>query len=210
MEILQKYFKDLSPKQIQQFSQLGELYREWNAKINVISRKDIDNLYTNHILHALAIAKVIQFKEGTKILDLGTGGGFPGIPLAIFFPQVKFYLVDSIAKKIKVVNAIGEALGLENVRAEQKRAEKVKEQFDFVTVRAVARLESLMIWTKRLIHQNDKNDLTNGILALKGDFPQLKEEIASVRQRKQITKYDLSDLFEEEFFETKCLLHIPC
>lgn len=168
MDIVEKYFIGLSDKQVEQFRQLKELYQKWNEKINVISRKDIDALSVHHVLHSLAIAKVISFKEGTKVLDVGTGGGFPGIPLAIMFPEVNFFLVDSIGKKIKVVEGVSEALGLKNVTAKQVRVETMKEKFDFIVSRAVTAFPAFVALTKNRIGGDSFNDLANGILYLKG------------------------------------------
>ena len=168
MDIVEKYFIGLSDKQVEQFRQLKELYQKWNEKINVISRKDIDALSVHHVLHSLAIAKVISFKEGTKVLDVGTGGGFPGIPLAIMFPEVNFFLVDSIGKKIKVVEGVSEALGLKNVTAKQVRVETMKEKFDFIVSRAVTAFPAFVALTKNRICGDSFNDLANGILYLKG------------------------------------------
>lgn len=204
MSLIQEYFPELTQTQLDQFAKLEQLYPEWNSKINVISRKDIENLGTRHILHSLAIAKVIQFKAGTSIMDVGTGGGFPGIPLAIFFPKVNFYLIDSIGKKITVVQEIANTLGLKNVRAEQKRAEKVKEQFDFIVSRAVTAFPRFFSLTHKAISSEQKNSLKNGIIYLKGgDF---EEEIADFRD--QIKLYNISDFFEDEFFETKKVIHM--
>ena len=201
MDIVEKYFTGLSDKQVEQFRQLEGLYREWNEKINVISRKDIDALSVHHVLHSLAIAKVISFKGGTKVLDVGTGGGFPGIPLAIMFPEVDFFLVDSIGKKIKVVEGVAGALGLKNVTARQVRVETMKEKFDFIVSRAVTAFVSL---TRNRIRESSFNDLANGILYLKGgDF---EEEIKDFRNRVSI--YNIPDFFEEEFFETKKLIYM--
>ena len=203
--IIEKYFPRLTEKQKQQFAQLGELYATWNAQINVISRADIDNLYEKHILHSLAIAKVVDFKDFTEILDVGTGGGFPGIPLAILYPNCQFMLVDSIGKKIKVVNEIATALGLENVKAEQMRAELVEGEFDFVVSRAVTRLLPFYGWVKGKININNYNKYKNGILYLKGG--DLKEELKELGKKSRV--FELSDYFEEEFFETKMVVHIP-
>ena len=203
MEIILKYFPDLLEKQIKQFSQLQELYNEWNAQINVISRKDMENLYLKHVLHSLAIAKVISFADGTKVLDVGTGGGFPGIPLAILFPKVDFLLVDSIGKKIKVVNEVANSIGLKNLRAEHKRAEQVKGQFDFVVSRAVTRMKVFQQWVRKRIATKQKNTLFNGILYLKGG--DLTKELDGI---KNVDVYDISNFFEEEFFETKKVVHI--
>ena len=202
MQIIHKYFPDLTEKQIQQFSNLQELYEHWNAQINVISRKNIDTLYTNHILHSLAIAKVIQFEKGTKILDIGTGGGFPGIPLAILFPDVEFLLVDSIGKKIKVVNEVSNAIGLTNVRTLHERAENIKENFDFVVSRAVTNMTDFKKWVKGKFNSTHNNTLNNGILYLKGG--DLSEELRGMSH----TKHEIADLFEEEFFETKKVIYI--
>jgi 16S rRNA (guanine527-N7)-methyltransferase len=203
-EIIQKYFPDLTPKQKEQFATLKDLYSFWNEQINVISRKDIEELYERHVLHSLGVAKVIQFEPDTKILDIGTGGGFPGIPLAILFPEVHFHLVDSIGKKIKVVDEIAKALGLENVKAEHQRAEKIKGEYDFIVSRAVTRLSNFMYWTKGKISKSQKNKLSNGILALKGG--DLAEELAEVA--KPMKSYPLSKYFKEEFFETKQVVHV--
>ena len=203
--IIEKYFPRLTDKQRQQFAQLGELYATWNAQINVISRADIDNLYEKHILHSLAIAKVVDFKDFTEILDVGTGGGFPGIPLAILYPNCQFILVDSIGKKIKVVNEIVSALGLENIKAEQMRAELVEGEFDFVVSRAVTRLLPFYGWVKGKININNYNKLKNGILYLKGG--DLKEELKELGKKSRV--FELSDYFTEEFFETKMVVHVP-
>ena len=203
MDIILKYFPDLLEKQIKQFSQLQDLYNEWNSHINVISRKDMENLYLKHVLHSLAIAKVISFAEGTKVLDVGTGGGFPGIPLAILFPNVEFVLVDSIGKKIKVVNEVSNSIGLRNLRAEHKRAEQVNGQFDFVVSRAVTRMKVFQQWVRQKFSTTQKNTLFNGILYLKGG--DLTEELKGI---KNVELYNIPDFFEEEFFETKKVVYI--
>jgi 16S rRNA (guanine527-N7)-methyltransferase len=203
--IVFKYFPDLSATQQEQISQLKELYIFWNNQINVVSRKDIDELYERHVLHSLGIAKVIQFKPGTTILDIGTGGGFPGIPLAILFPEVQFHLVDAIGKKIKVVDEVSKGIGLQNLTCEHQRAEKVKGEYDFIVSRAVTRMASFMLWTKGKIKKDSNNSLKNGIVALKGG--DLAEELSEIRNKS--TLYNLSDYFEEEFFETKKVVHIP-
>jgi len=205
MTIIKKYFPNLSEKQLQQFEQLDALYRDWNAKINVISRKDIDNLYEHHILHSLGIAKLINFSDGTEIVDLGTGGGFPGIPLAILFPNVKFKLIDSIAKKILVATEISKAIGLENVTLKQQPMQEVKEKFDFVVSRAVMPLDKLAALSKKNIKKEQKNAMPNGIICLKGG--EVTEEIAPFKRIAEV--FDLSDFFEEEFFETKKVIYLP-
>jgi 16S rRNA (guanine527-N7)-methyltransferase len=202
MQIIHKYFPDLTEKQIEQFTDLQQLYQHWNAQINVISRKNMDALYTNHILHSLAIAKVIQFEKGTKILDIGTGGGFPGIPLAILFPEVDFLLVDSIGKKIKVVNEVSKAIGLTNVIALHERAENIKDTFDFVVSRAVTNMTDFKKWVKGKFNNTHNNTLNNGILYLKGG--DLSEELRGMSH----SKYEIADFFEEEFFETKKVIYI--
>ena len=202
MQIIHKYFPDLTEKQIQQFTDLQELYEHWNAQINVISRKNMDSLYTNHILHSLAIAKVIQFEKGTKILDIGTGGGFPGIPLAILFPEVEFLLVDSIGKKIKVVNEVSAAIGLTNVRTLHERAENINETFDFIVSRAVTNMTDFKKWVKGKFNKKHNNSLKNGILYLKGG--DLSEELGGISH----TPHEVSDSFKEEFFETKKVIYI--
>ncbi len=201
--IILNYFPELSENQILQFNQLGYLYKDWNSQINVISRKDIDELYLKHILHSLGIAKVIQFKEKTKILDVGTGGGFPGIPLAIMFPNVDFVLVDSIGKKIKVVQEIVNKIGLTNVKVYNKRAEEINGQFDFVVTRAVAQMNKFIPLIKGKMKVDSFNELKNGILFLKGG--DLIQEIAE--SKKTVSIFPLSDYFEEEFFETKVVLY---
>ena len=201
--MIQKYFNGLSAEQLSRFEQLYDLYSDWNSKINVVSRKDIDLLYERHILHSLGIAKVISFKPGTKILDVGTGGGFPGIPLAILFPEADFLLVDGIAKKIKVVNEVATGLKLKNVRAFQKRAEEVDEKFHFVVSRAVTEFQVFYSWIKDKFLKDNFNELPNGILYLKGG--DLKEEFGKYFDRAKF--YDLKDFFEEGFFETKKVVY---
>jgi 16S rRNA (guanine527-N7)-methyltransferase len=204
-ELIQQYFSNLTEKQIQQFDQLFELYSFWNAQINVISRKDIEALYERHILHSLGIAKFISFKPGEKVLDVGTGGGFPGIPLAIMFPETQFHLVDSIGKKIKVVTEVAAALGLTNVKASHSRAEQIEEKFDFVVSRAVTRLIDFYPWIKGKFNKDSKNSVPNGILYLKGG--DLREEIEESRLTAEL--YPLSEYFKEDFFETKYVVYIP-
>ncbi|HRH67250.1 MAG TPA: 16S rRNA (guanine(527)-N(7))-methyltransferase RsmG [Bacteroidia bacterium] len=203
-EIILHYFPMLSPGQQEQFNLLGSLYREWNEKINVISRKDIENLYINHVLHSLGIAKVITFAPGTSILDVGTGGGFPGIPLAILFPHARFHLVDSIGKKITVVKEIATALGLQNVLASKARAEQVEEKVDFVVSRAVTNLAEFHGWVRRKIKPVGHNALRNGILYLKGG--DLEPEIAELGE--PVLVFNLSDFFKEDFFQTKKVVYI--
>ena len=204
MEEITKYFPNLTDNQLVQFQKLEELYHYWNAKINVISRKDIDELYVKHILHSLGIAKVMSFEPKATVLDVGTGGGFPGIPLAILFPETRFYLIDVIAKKIKVVNEVVAALGLENVKAEQLRAENMKGEFDFIVSRAVTNMPDFVYWIKDKIKKQNKHKLKNGILYLKGG--DLTEEL---KDFPNATEYNLSDYFSEEFFETKKVVHLP-
>jgi 16S rRNA (guanine527-N7)-methyltransferase len=204
MEEILKQFPDLSDNQILQFQKLQALYEDWNAKINVISRKDIDELYTRHVLHSLGIAKIIEFRPGSKIMDVGTGGGFPGIPLAILHPEVDFYLIDVIAKKIKVVNEVATGLGLKNVKAEQKRAELVKQEFDFIVSRAVTNMPDFVSWVDDKVSKKQNHELANGILYLKGG--DLTEELAAFPKA---TEYNLSDFFKDEFFETKKVVHLP-
>ena len=203
--MLFQYFPDLTAIQKNQFTSLYDCYKDWNEKINVISRKDIDNLYINHVLHSLGIAKVISFQPGSKILDVGTGGGFPGIPLAILFPETQFHLVDSIGKKIAVVKAVAEALGLKNVKAEQIRAEQIKDEYDFIVSRAVTRLKEFYGWVHKKVKKKSVHDLYNGILYLKGG--DLDEELAELKKPYQI--FELSDYFKEEFFETKKVVYVP-
>ena len=203
--LIQKYFKDLTEDQIAKFDQLYDLYSFWNAQINVISRKDIEELYQRHILHSLGIAKFCAFKPGTKVLDVGTGGGFPGIPLAILFPETQFHLVDSIGKKIKVVTEVAAALGLTNVKASHLRAEQVTDQYDFVVSRAVTRLVDFYPWIKGKFNKQSRHAIANGILYLKGG--ELAEEIRESGLKAEL--YPLSAYFEEDFFETKYVVYIP-
>jgi len=203
--LIQKYFKDLSEDQIAKFDQLYDLYSFWNAQINVISRKDIEELYQRHILHSLGIAKFCAFKPGTKVLDVGTGGGFPGIPLAIMFPETQFHLVDSIGKKIKVVTEVAAALGLTNVKASHLRAEQVTDKYDFVVSRAVTRLSDFYPWIKGKFSKQSNHAIANGILYLKGG--ELAEEIKESGLKAEL--YPLSAYFEEDFFETKYVVYIP-
>lgn len=204
MELIQKYFPDLTETQINQFQALEGLYKDWNAKINVVSRKDIDELYLRHVLHSLAIAKVIEFKDNSSILDVGTGGGFPGVPLAILFPNCQFHLVDSINKKLKVINAVCEAIELTNVKTTHSRVEAINETFDFIVSRAVTAMPEFTKWVKGKIARTQKNHLKNGILYLKGG--DLTEEL---KQYKTVKAFLLSDYFEESFFETKKVIYLP-
>lgn len=204
MELILKYFPNLSEVQKEQFSKLFDLYSDWNSKINVVSRKDIDELYLRHVLHSLGIAKVVQFKDGTTIMDVGTGGGFPGIPLAILYPECKFHLVDSINKKLKVVDAIAESLGLTNINTSHKRAEDINESFDFIVSRAVTAMPSFVGWVKNKVNKKSNHELKNGILYLKGG--DLTEELQNFPKA---TLYNLSDYFEEDFFDTKKVVHLP-
>lgn len=205
MELILKYFPDLTPRQIEQFTRLLSIYTEWNERINVISRKDIENLYERHVLHSLAIAKFVQFRNGTKIMDLGTGGGFPGVPLAILFPDCRFHLVDSIGKKLKVVEAVKEELDLKNIFTFHSRAEQMDYQYDFVVTRAVAPLIDLLIWTKRKYLPKDQNRVANGLIALKGG--DLNQEIADTGLLHTVTT-PLSSYFSESFFSDKSLVYV--
>jgi len=205
MELLEKYFSNLSSHKIEQFRLLQQLYSDWNNKINVVSRKDIDHLYERHVLHSLAIAKIISFKKGTSVLDVGTGGGFPGIPLAILFPECHFHLVDSIGKKITVVKAISDSLKLSNVSAEQIRAEQLNDKYDFIVSRAVTSFPEFYQWVKQKVKSTSVNELKNGILYLKGG--DLNEELQDFFTKVKIIK--LADFFEEEFFETKKIVYLP-
>lgn len=202
IDIIIKYFPDLTEKQREQFEQLESVYTEWNEKINVISRKDMDALYKKHVLHSLGIAKIMPFAAGTKVLDIGTGGGFPGIPLAILFPEVEFLLVDSIGKKITVVNAVIEALGLKNVRTVRGRAEKIKEKFHFIVSRAVTQMPEFLRWTKGKFEKEQMNAKHNGVLYLKGG--DLAEELAGIK----CEIFELKKVFDEPFFETKKVVYL--
>lgn len=204
MTLIEHYFPWISKTQRKQFAQLEELYKEWNSKINVVSRKDIDELYLRHVLHSLGIAKVISFEPNSKIMDVGTGGGFPGIPLAILFPESHFQLVDSIGKKLKVVNGVAEGLELKNVTTTHGRAEHVKGEFDFIVSRAVTAMPTFVGWVKEKVAKKQHHNIKNGILYLKGG--DLSEELQSY---KTSAIYNLSDYFKEEFFETKKVVHLP-
>ncbi len=201
--IIQKYF-DLTPKQIDQFERLYPLYKDWNSKINVISRKNIDQLYTNHVLHSLGIAKVIDFLPGADVLDVGTGGGFPGIPLAILFPDTNFHLVDSIGKKLKVVDAIARETGLDNIKTTHDRVENIKDTYDFIVSRAVTQMPDFVKWVKGKVKKESKHPLKNGILYLKGG--DLTKELAPY---KNVRIYDLKNYFDEDFFDTKKVVYLP-
>lgn len=204
VELIYSYFSDLTDDQKGKFACLEELYLEWNAKINVISRKDMDAFWVHHVLHSLAIAKVIRFRSGTKIMDVGTGGGFPGIPLSIMFPESEFYLVDSIGKKIKVVEGVKKALGLKNVRAEQTRVENVREKQDFIVSRGVTAFPAFVAWVRDKVSHFSRNELNNGILYLKGgDFT---DELQPFADRAKV--YDIPAFFSEDFFETKKIIHL--
>ncbi len=203
--LINSYFPGLSELQIDQFSRLQELYQDWNSKINVISRKDMDEFYVHHVLHSLAIAKVMEFQSGTKVLDIGTGGGFPGIPLAILFPETQFHLVDSIGKKINVVKDVVKQLKLANVEAQQARAEELVRKYDFVISRAVTRMANFYPWVKNKIRKEDFNEFQNGILYLKGG--EVDEEMEELD--KSYVVYHLDDYFKEDFFKTKKVIYIP-
>lgn len=203
INLILKYFPDLTEKQIEQFTKVGDLYKEWNNQINVVSRKDIDEIYTNHILHSLAIAKVMEFTDGTSVLDVGTGGGLPGIPLAILFPNVQFHLVDSIGKKIKVVQGVADGLGLTNVKAEQKRAEEIKDKYDFVVSRAVTAMPRFAEWIRGKFKKDSINPFPNGLLYLKGG--DLTEELADFPNA---ILFDISNFFDEDFYETKKVVYL--
>lgn len=204
MEIITKYFPNITELQAEQFAQLEVLYNDWNSKINVISRKDIHNLYEHHVLHSLGIAKLINFRPGTNIMDLGTGGGFPGIPLAILFPEANFHLVDSIGKKVRVAQEVATAIGLKNVRFSHARAEEIKDKYDFVVTRAVMSMVDLIKIARKNIAKEQHNALPNGIIALKGG--ELDGEIAAVKNIAAV--WPLNDYFEEEYFETKKVVHV--
>lgn len=204
MELLLKYFPELSEVQKNQFGKLAELYKDWNQKINVVSRKDIDELYLRHVLHSLGIAKVISFLPHARVLDVGTGGGFPGIPLAILFPETQFHLVDSIGKKIKVVEEVSEGVGLENVQITNARVETVTNQYDFIVSRAVAQMETFVHWVKGRIAKENRHELKNGILYLKGG--DLEEELSIYKTAKI---FPLKDFFGEPYYDTKCVVHLP-
>ena len=205
MDTITKYFSDFTTTQHQQFEQLLPLYKEWNEKINVVSRKDIDQLYLHHVLHSLSIAAIVQFKKGTSIIDIGCGGGFPGIPLAIFFPEVKFHLVDSIGKKLKVVNEVAAAIGLQNVTTQHTRAEEIKNRkFDFAISRAVAPLKELWTWAKPLIKPAGINEVANGLICLKGG--DLHQEISESKTRPKMMS--IYDIFHEEYFREKFIIQV--
>lgn len=205
MDIILKYFSDFTPQQLQQFAALGPLYTEWNEKINVISRKDIQSLYENHVLHSLSIAAVAQFANGMQVIDIGTGGGFPGVPLAIFYPEVNFHLVDSIGKKLKVVEAIADALGIKNITTQHSRVEDIKNRkFDFAVSRAVAPLKELWYWAKPLLKKGNEAALGNGLICLKGG--DLAIEIQESGLRPNVIK--ISGLFKDPYFEEKFLLQV--
>ena len=203
MEIIQKYFTNLTPHQTEQYAKLQDLYQDWNLKINVVSRKDIDELYLRHVLHSLGIAKVMQFQPNARIIDVGTGGGFPGIPLAILLPETHFHLVDAIGKKIKVVDEVVAGLGLKNVKTSNCRVEDVKDTYDFIVSRAVAQMETFVNWTKGKIAKKQNHELKNGILYLKGG--DLSEEL---QKYSSASIYDLTNYFDEPFFETKKVVHL--
>ena len=204
MQLVKQYFPDLTELQLSQFEQLEELYKDWNLKINVVSRKDIDELYLRHVLHSLAIAKLISFKPGSQVMDVGTGGGFPGIHLAIMFPETNFHLVDSIAKKLKVVDEVVQGLELTNVKTSHSRVEDLDGTYDFIVSRAVAAMPTFVYWIKGKVAKKQKHELKNGILYLKGG--DLADELVDFPKA---TIYELSDFYKEEFFETKKLVHLP-
>ena len=206
MDQILSHFPSLTDHQKDQFASLKGLYEEWNSKINVISRKDIDQLYLHHVLHSLVIAKFIQFRSSTKILDLGTGGGFPGIPLAILFPEVKFHLIDARQKKVYVVNEIIEAIKLDNCNGEHIRVEDIKGSYDYVLARAVAKIEQLVKWSYPIIHENHKNSTPNGLIALKGG--DLTEEIKTIKKKHYYEVIPISNYLKQEYFASKYLVYV--
>lgn len=206
MDIILKYFSDFSPKQLEQFTALEALYKDWNEKINVISRKDIDSLYLKHVLHSLSIATIVEFKPGTEVIDIGTGGGFPGVPLAIFFPEVQFHLVDSIAKKLKVVQGVSEGVGLTNITTQHTRTEEIKNRkFDFAVSRAVAPLKDLWRWANPLLRKGSEMEIKNGLICLKGG--DLAQEISESGVKPRVAM--IEDIFKEDYFKEKYILHVP-
>lgn len=205
MEIIKKYFADFTPKQLQQYEMLLPLYKEWNEKINVISRKDIDSLYLHHVLHALSIAAIVEFKNGCKVIDIGCGGGFPGVPLAIFFPEVEFFMVDSVGKKLKVIHAVCEATGIKNITTQHTRVEDIKNRkFDFAISRAVAPLKNLWQWAKPIVRQGNDSSVPNGLICLKGGDLHLEISESLTKPKLQ----SIYDIFNESYFEEKYLLHV--
>ncbi|MFN9595228.1 MAG: 16S rRNA (guanine(527)-N(7))-methyltransferase RsmG [Bacteroidota bacterium] len=206
VSVITKYFKNLDDLQLQRFTQLGALYATWNERVNLVSRKDIEHLYERHILHSLSIARFIKFKPDVKVMDLGTGGGFPGIPLAICFPEVQFTLIDSIAKKMRVVEDLVQVLGLKNVNTIVGRAENIKGSFDYVVSRAVAPLSEIYAWTGKSIAKKQQHAMPNGIICLKGG--DLRDELMPFKNRVEV--HEIHDWFDEEFFETKKLVYLPC
>ena len=206
MDIILKYFPDLTETQKEQFSKLGALYTEWNQNINVISRKDIENIYPHHILHSLVIAKKLTFKAGSEICDLGTGGGLPGIPLAILFPEANFTLIDGTRKKITVVNEIIKAIGLENAKGIHVRAEEIKQTFDFVICRAVASIDKLALWSQRLVHDHQKHIIPNGLITLKGG--NIKEEMKLLPKGSYSERWPVYKIFPEPFFDEKVMVYV--
>ncbi len=206
MQIIEKYFPDISTKQHEQLSALYDLYIDWNSKINVISRKDIENLYEHHVVHSMVISKWIPFVSGTRILDLGCGGGFPGIPLAILFPEVKFHMVDSIAKKLKVVDAVAEDISLKNIKTTHARVEDIRGQYDFVVTRAVADMSKLLVWIKGRVSGRHLNVYPNGLIALKGG--KIYDEIKPFQKREYFEVEPLSDFYDEPFFKEKYLVYV--
>lgn len=206
MDIIKKYFPDLNDTQLEQFNKIGPLYEEWNAMINVISRKDIDNLYLHHVLHSLTIAKWMEFAPGSRVLDLGCGGGFPGIPLGILYPEVQFHLVDSIAKKLKVVNAVADGIGLKNIKTTHSRVEELNQQYDFVVTRAVAKMPVLLTWLKNSIKKKHINGFPNGIIALKGGA--IYDEMKPLKKKEYFEITPLQEIIDEPFFEEKYLVYV--
>lgn len=206
MQTILSYFPNLTEKQQQQLAQLFDLYKDWNSKINVISRKDIDNLYAHHVLHSLAISNIIHFNEGAEVMDLGTGGGFPGIPLAIFFPETKFTLIDGTLKKLRVVEAIAESIELDNVKVLHKRAEEMKHKYDFIVSRAVASIDKLFAWSEPLLKKKESHAIPNGLIALKGG--NIRTEVKALPRGTYSEITPLHHFFEEQYYEEKCVIYV--